>query len=157
MPPEKLSDIETWNYENGPLPPEWWSYAQETPATYQWEYKWADDEQLQLAFECDLPEAHSWDEMRRRDPLFDDISCGDIKSCKGGMNIVGDFISAKRDLGFEDIDDNVKKVWLFILLVSSIDRQKFDKIFAPAFFDGIVMPCHESGPGTVRVLRWIGS
>ena len=152
LPPPISVQLGQWDYSKGPLPPEWWSSAQQTPPGYSWTYRRATEEELEQTMR--LPEAHDWTSLRAWDRLFSEISLERIRTLKGANNNIRDFIGEKLDVSPDDVSDNTVRAWIFLLAGRTMPAPDFERMFDPGYFDGIVIPCVASDIDVVRVLAW---
>lgn len=141
-----------WNYENGPLPPEYWSTVQELPIPYVWEYRMAVGSEEESVLGMALPEAHSWAALARWDRLFGEIAYNPIRNKRAASNNVRDLMSTKMEIEPDDVDSNLVRTWLLLLAARLMTEEECDKLFEPGFFEGTVMPCPATGAGVVRQL-----
>lgn len=148
--------FESWDYQNGPLPREWWSAAQETPASYEWRYRRIRPDEEDTILGMELPEAHDWAALRRWDRLFAELSLEGIRFARGADNNIRDLLSAKQGCDPDEIDGNLARAWVFLLGARVMAQTTFTQLFKPRHFEGIVVPCYASGPDVVRELLWTG-
>jgi hypothetical protein len=153
-PPVHLQPDE-WDYENGDLPRERWSAIHE-PVQYRFEDRPAIPEEASTVLGMPLPAAHDWATLFERDADFRKIALVPFRNQRGGQNSVRDLFAERFKCDPDAVEDNVVRVWLFLLAGRQMEPDKHDRLFKPAYFDGVMMPLASITPNMVRVLRWIG-
>lgn len=153
----RVRPLEEWDYDEGPFPPDWWSFAQGTPADYEWEYRYATDEEFQKAINTDFPEAHSWGKLREWDRNFAEIALDRIRTQKGAAGNVRYLVSVRKGIDPDAVDENLVRAWLFLLAARTMPQEDFERLFEPGYFDRIMIPCYASGVGVIRELHWLGN
>lgn len=141
-----------WDYATGPLPPEYWSTFQELSIPYRWEYRMATPEEEESVAGMILPEAHDWTALRSWDTHFSEITMPRVRTRKGGITNIRDFMAIKLGHEPDNVDMNLVKTWLMLLCGRFLSEYECDVLFEPGFFEGIAMPCPATGPGVIRRL-----
>lgn len=144
-----------WDYEKGDLPRELWSAIHE-PVQYRFEDRPAIPEEASTVLGMPLPAAHDWATLFERDANFRKIAFVPIRHPRGAQNNVRDLFAERFKCDPDAVEDNVVRVWLFLLAGRQMEPYEHDRLFKRAYFDGVVMPLASITPNMVRVLRWIG-
>ncbi len=153
-PPVHLQP-EDWDYDKGDLPREWWSAIFEADQ-YRFEDRLATPEEESAVLGMPLPEAHDWATLFDRDAGFGEIALKHIRNPRGAQNNVRDLFKSRTQCDPDCVDDNVVRVWIFLLAARQMNAEEHDRLFGRAYFDGVTMPLASPTPKMVRVLRWIG-
>lgn len=153
-PPVHLQP-EDWDYDKGDLPPELWSAILEA-VQYRFEERLATPEEESAVLGMPLPEAHDWATLHDREANFREVAHNYIRSAGGAQNHVRDFFKSRTQCDPDCVDDNVVRVWIFLLAARQMEAEVHDRLFGRAYFDGVTMPLASPTPNMVRVLRWIG-
>jgi len=142
-----------WDYEKGDLPGELWSALSE-PTQYRFEDRTATLQEESTVLTMLLPGAHDWKTLRDRDTDFEDIALDRLRTAKGGQLNMRDLFVRKTGCDLADVDENVVRVWLFLLAGRQMAPEERDKMFGQQYFDGVIMPISSRTQNMVRVLRW---
>ena len=143
---------EKWNYDNGPLPPEFWSTVQDLPEPYRWRYRMATEEEEETVLGMQLPEAHDWAALRAWNRRFSAMAMEVIRTRKSGRRAISDFIGNEWGVPPDDVPENLVRIWLYLLAGRLMTPEDCDKMFDQGYFAGAVMPCPATGGGVVREL-----
>lgn len=141
-----------WDYTTGPLPREYWSAVQEMEIPYRWKYRMATAEEENGVVDMMLPEAHDWAALRAWNRHFKEMTMESLRSQKGGVRNIRDLIGNERDISPDDVDMNLVRTWLLLLVARHMTAAECASMFVPGFFAGLVMPCPATGGSVVREL-----
>ncbi len=134
--------------------------AQRTPASctdqYRFEERLETSEDESAVLGMPLPEAHDWATLWGRDAGFREVAINGIRNVRGAQNAVRDLFKSRTQCDPDCVDDNVVRVWIFLLAARQMNPEEHDRLFGQAYFDGVTMPLASPTPKMVRVLRWIG-
>lgn len=146
---------EDWDYGKGDLPQDLWSAIFEA-AQYRFEERLATPEEESAVLGMPLPEAHDRAALLDRDADFRKVAIDHIRGPREAQNAVRDLFKSRTQCDPDCVDDNVVRVWIFLLFARQMDAEGHDRLFGRAYFDGVTMPLASPTPKMVRVLRWIG-
>ena len=99
-----------------------------------------------------LPEAHDWGALRDWDRHFQELTMPRVRTKKGGITNIRDFVAVKLGKEPDHVDMNLVKTWLMLLWGRNLSEDDCDLLFEPGFFEGIAMPCPATGFGVIRQL-----